>query len=101
MSDATPGLSISADRAARQVVNACELGKSELILSLPAKLAIKLHAVFPGLTIPVLSSVSQLLPSANHGPDYKKKGSESESGITRSWLTALDQKAAVKNNQIA
>lgn len=101
MSDATPGLSISADRAARQVVNACELGKSELVLSLPAKLAIKLHAVFPGLTIPVLSSVSQLLPSANHGPDYKKKGSESQSGITRSWLTALDQKAALKNNQIA
>jgi len=100
MSDATPGLSISADRAARQIVHACESGKSELIVSLPAKIAIKLHGVFPGLTIPALTAMTRLLPAAKYAPDRKKKGSESQTGITRSWLTTLDQKAAVKNNQI-
>lgn len=101
LSDATPGVSISADRAARQIVNACELGKTELIVSLPAKIAIKLHALVPGITIPALSTINRLLPSAEHGTEHKKKGSESETRLTQSWLTALDERAALKNNQIS
>ena len=46
--DSIPTLSINADRAARQIVVACEYGKSQLVVSLPAKLAIKAQALFPG-----------------------------------------------------
>jgi short-subunit dehydrogenase len=101
LSDSMPGLSINVDRAARQIVNACEKGTRELIISLPAKLAIKVHHLLPSFTLPFLSALSSLLPDPAHGLDYKKKGSESESAVTQSWLTTLDQRAAVRNNQLA
>ena len=101
LSDSAPGISINADRAARQIVNACELGKRQLIISLPAKLAIKVHALFPTITLPLLAATARLLPSAEGGTDRKKKGSESQTAITRSWVTGLDQRAALKNNQVS
>ncbi|HZQ94650.1 MAG TPA: SDR family NAD(P)-dependent oxidoreductase, partial [Candidatus Sulfotelmatobacter sp.] len=39
ISDALPGLSMNANRAARQVVDACARGDSEVILTMPAKVA--------------------------------------------------------------
>ncbi len=100
LSDATPGVSINADRAARQIVNACERGRAEVIISLPAKVAIKAHALFPGISSSVLATIARLLPGATGGTEQKKKGSESETGVTQSWLTALDRRAAVRNNQL-
>jgi hypothetical protein len=38
---------MSAKRAAKQIVKACRYGDAELVLSFPAKLAIKLHGLFP------------------------------------------------------
>lgn len=101
LSDATPGLSIHADRAARQIVSACEYGKAELIITLPAKLAIKLHALFPGTASIALATATRLLPSAEGTDAVKKKGSQSATPITESWLTALDEHAARKNNQVS
>jgi short-subunit dehydrogenase len=100
LSDATPGLSINADRAARQIVNACEYGKAELIITLPAKIAIKMHALFPGAASLLLAAASRLLPDARGADDIKKKGAQSATPITESWLTTLDEHAARKNNQL-
>jgi short-subunit dehydrogenase len=100
LSDATPGVSINADRAARQIVRACEHGKSEIIISLPAKLAIKLHALFPEISSAILATVSRALPEKPELASQKVKGAQSTTPITESWLTTLDQKAARKNNQI-
>jgi short-subunit dehydrogenase len=100
LSDAMPGLSISADRAARQIVNACEYGRTELIVSLPAKIAIKAHALFPSMSSLVLRTANQLLPNAANAGKTARKGSQSESSLTRSPLTTLDKKAAKKNNQV-
>ncbi|MBV9342210.1 MAG: SDR family NAD(P)-dependent oxidoreductase [Acidobacteria bacterium] len=100
LSDSIPGLSINADRAARQIVRACEFGKSELIVSLPAKLAIKAHNLFPSLSAAALEFANRLLPDSEGADGTKRKGAQSTTPLTESWLTTLDQEAARKNNQI-
>lgn len=99
LSDSLPLLSVNADRAARQIVRACEFGKAELIISLPAMIAIKAHALFPSVTYFALRAANQLLPDAQ-GADGAKKGAQSTTALTESWLTALDEQAAHKNNQV-
>ncbi|HXU14591.1 MAG TPA: SDR family oxidoreductase [Terriglobales bacterium] len=101
LSDAMPGLSISADRAARQIVTACEYGRAELIVSLPARIAIKAHALLPSMSSLALRFTNQLLPQAEGAPEQAgKKGSQSETAATRSFLTVLDKQAAQRNNQV-
>ncbi|HZQ19883.1 MAG TPA: SDR family NAD(P)-dependent oxidoreductase [Terriglobales bacterium] len=100
VSDSTPGLTISADGAARKIVAACEYGKAELIITLPAKLAIKAHQLFPGLTSAALAAAARALPAPGNLGKGKAKGLESTTRITESWLTALDRRAAKQNNQI-
>lgn len=98
LSDATPGLSISAERAARQIINACQYGRTELIISLPAKLAVKAHALFPATASIALRTATRFMPASSETTG--KKGSHSETAATRSVLTTLDKKAAKKNNQV-
>jgi NAD(P)-dependent dehydrogenase (short-subunit alcohol dehydrogenase family) len=100
LSDSIPGLSINADRAARQIVVACEYGKAELIVSLPAKLAIKAHALFPGAASLGMRFANRLLPGAGRYQGSKRKGEQSTTRLTESWLTILDEEAAKKNNQV-
>jgi len=100
LSDSAPGISINADRAARQIADACEYGKLELILTLPAKIGIKLHAVFPSVTSAVLSAVNRALPDRGELGQGKAKGAASTNRITESWLSALDERAAKRNNQV-
>jgi short-subunit dehydrogenase len=100
LSDSTPGFSVNADRAARQIVKACEYGKTELILTVPAKLAIKAHALFPSISSAVLSGVNRALPDPGDIGQGKAKGAASTTRITESWLSALDERAAKRNNQV-
>jgi hypothetical protein len=100
LSDSTPGFSVNADRAARQIVRACEYGKTELILTVPAKLAIKAHALFPSVSSAVLSAVNRALPEPGELGQTKAKGAASTTRITESWLSALDERAAKRNNQV-
>src|SRR5437763_933007 len=44
-----PGLSMSAGRAARQILRGVALGDAEVVLTLPAKLAIAARTLFPNL----------------------------------------------------
>jgi short-subunit dehydrogenase len=100
LSDATPGISVNADRAARQIVTACEYGKTELILTVPAKIAIKAHALFPSVSSAVLSSVNRALPEPGDLGKAKAKGAASTTRVTESWLSTLDERAAKRNNQV-
>ena len=100
LSDSFPGLSVNADRAARQIVKACEYGRAELIISLAAKVAIKAHALFPGAASILLRGADRMLPDGQGSEGLKKKGAESGTALTNSVLTALDQRAAEKNNQM-
>jgi NAD(P)-dependent dehydrogenase (short-subunit alcohol dehydrogenase family) len=100
ISDALPGLSMNAERAARRIVNACIGGDAEIILSVPAMAAIKFDALFPGITSDLLGLVNQLLPSADNADKTSKVGKESFSDLSPSWVTTLNERAATSNNQV-
>ena len=101
ISDALPLLSMSAKRAATQIVKACRNGDAELVLSFPAKLAIKLHALFPATGADVLALVNSLLPAAADATEKAYLGKESSSEWSPSRLTTLNERAADRNNEVA
>jgi NAD(P)-dependent dehydrogenase (short-subunit alcohol dehydrogenase family) len=100
ISDALPLTSISAERAARQIIVACQRGEAELIISIQAKLAVLFDALFPDLTADLLGVVNNLLPEAGGIGIRQAKGKESESTLSPSWLTSLNEGAAARNNEI-
>jgi NAD(P)-dependent dehydrogenase (short-subunit alcohol dehydrogenase family) len=100
ISDSLPLFSISARRAARRIVNACKYGEAEVVLSLPAQLAVAFHGVFPGLTADLLRVANRLLPGAGGIGIARATGAESESAVTESWLTGLTRRAERANNEV-
>jgi NAD(P)-dependent dehydrogenase (short-subunit alcohol dehydrogenase family) len=100
LSDSLPGISMSAERAARRILNACRYGEAEVILSLPAKLAVLLHGVAPGLTADVYGWINRLLPGPGGIGSQSVPGRQSESKLAPSWLTALTERAARENNEM-
>ena len=100
ISDSLPFLSMDARRAARQIVRACKQGRAEVILSLPAQLAVTLHALFPGLTASILAAVNQLLPAPGGIGSARATGKESASMLSPSVLTTLGERAAQNFNQV-
>jgi short-subunit dehydrogenase len=100
ISDALPLLSQSAERAARQIIAACQRGDAEVVLSLPAKLATLLHGLFPGSTADLLGLVHRLiLPAPGGIGTARLAGRESTSQLSPSWLTRLNDQAAQRNNE--
>jgi len=100
ISDSIPLISMSAEAAARKIVNACRHGDAEVILSLPAKAAAGFHGLFPGLTAEALGFVNRFLPGPGGVGSQNIKGKDSESRFAPSWATTLSDEAAVRNNEI-
>lgn len=101
ISDSLPGASLRAERAARQIVRACQNGESEVVLGLPAKLAVIANGVAPGLLGDLLAKGNEwLLPQAPEEDTGRHKGYESESSVTRSSLTAFTRAAERANNEV-
>jgi NAD(P)-dependent dehydrogenase (short-subunit alcohol dehydrogenase family) len=100
ISDSLPGLSMSSASAARQIVEACRRKETEVVLSLPAMAAARFQGVFPGLTARLLGIVNRLLPAPGGIGTQSRKGSESFSSYSPSWLTTLTERAAAANNEI-
>jgi NAD(P)-dependent dehydrogenase (short-subunit alcohol dehydrogenase family) len=102
ISDALPLVSQSAERAARQIIAACQRGDAEVVLSLPAKLATTMHGLFPGWTADLLSLANTLvLPGPGGIGTAQRAGKDSSSQLSPSWLTTLSDKAAQRNNEYA
>jgi len=99
ISDALPLLSMSAERAARQIVAASKRGDAEVVLSLPAQVAVKFQGLFPELTANLMSMVNRLLPEPGGIGSRPVKGSESASSLSPSWLTTLGDRAMEMTNQ--
>ncbi len=101
IADAMPGFTMSAEQAARRIWNASRRGDGELILTLPAKLLAAFHGLLPGTTVDVLAWVNRALPATGESPaaNERRSGYESESPISRSFLTALNQQEARRNNE--
>ncbi|MEX2138959.1 MAG: SDR family oxidoreductase [Pirellulales bacterium] len=100
ISDSLPGASISAERAARQILSACRRGDPNFVVSLPARFAVAVHGLLPGLSSHILSTVNRLLPSPGDGDRRAKKGHQSTSAWAPSVLTTLTERAAVRNNEV-
>jgi NAD(P)-dependent dehydrogenase (short-subunit alcohol dehydrogenase family) len=101
ISDALPGLSISAENAARRIVAACRRGDPEVLFPITTRAAAIANALAPGVVARVMSVVNRLLPSAEGSPGGRRKGSESQSRLSPSWLTQLGDRAAEQYNQFA
>lgn len=100
ISDSLPGTSMNAERAARQVIAACQRGDAEVILSTQAVLAVKFNSLFPELTSDLLALVNRLLPAAGGIGVNRAKGKDSESKYAPSILTTLGDQAAIRNNEV-
>jgi NAD(P)-dependent dehydrogenase (short-subunit alcohol dehydrogenase family) len=101
ISDALPLLSVSAENAARQVVSGCRRGRAELVISVPAKLAVLFDTLLPEVTSSLFALANKLLlPAAGGIGEREAKGKESSSPLSPSWLTTLNERAAVRNNEV-
>jgi len=100
ISDALPFTSVSAENAAEQIIEACKNGDAELIISLQAKLAAKINALFPEFTSDALALANRFLPSAGGIGENYALGKDSASAISPSFLTALSDKESYRNNEL-
>ena len=100
ISDALPLLTISAENAARKVVQACKRGQAELVISVPAKIAVLFDELFPEAMSQILAIANRFLPEPGGVGTARKKGRESTSAWSPSWLTALNEEAALRNNEV-
>lgn len=98
VSDSLPGLSMSAERAGRKILEACRRGDAEALVGLPAKVATLARTLAPELTAAVLAHVNRLLPQS--GDTTRHRGHDSETPLTRSWVTQLTRWAALRNNEL-
>ncbi len=97
----TPGLSIGAERAARQIVDACRHGDPELVLTPLARLAVAMNALCPKTMARLMSLSNRLLPKPTDAEgDDARPGWQSVSRFVPSPLTRLSDRAASANNEI-
>jgi NAD(P)-dependent dehydrogenase (short-subunit alcohol dehydrogenase family) len=93
-------LSTSSDQAARQIIEACRYGSSELIITPQAKLLRLIKGLCPTLVIEGLSLVGRLLPGAGGADGNQlKRGWESQSIVAPSLLTRSADRAVSDNNE--
>jgi short-subunit dehydrogenase len=59
----TPGLAMSARRAARRIVNAIERGRAEVVVGVPAKVLRLTKEMLPNPALAALAAADRLLPS--------------------------------------
>ena len=91
---------INAERAARQIINACRDGRAELTISWPAKIAARLNALAPELAADLNAAVVRLLPAPGGIGARSREGSESTSPWSPSLVTLLGDRAALRNNEL-
>src|SRR5256885_6420066 len=70
-----PFASISVERAARKILNACQRGKPALVMPCSAYFIVAANALFPSLTARVMKIMNRSMP-----PRVSKSGDEARSG---------------------
>jgi NAD(P)-dependent dehydrogenase (short-subunit alcohol dehydrogenase family) len=95
-----PVTSIDATDAACAIMDACERGRADLVLSVPAKVAAIMHGLMPGTVEDLLGLANRLLPRPGGIGRQARTGTRSASKVSRSW-TKLNDEAAEQNNEVA
>lgn len=98
--DSLPFISISAKKAAERIIEAGLAGRSELVLMPMGRLMLVVKALMPEVVAKLVAFAGSLLPAAAGAGYQSFKGYESESSVTRSFLTALTRRAALRNNEL-
>ena len=100
IADSIPVASIDGRRAAAQVIDAARYGDPELIITLPAKLAVIANAVAPELVAFMMSTAntSLLPPPTDDAGHESHSGWQSLSEWAPSRVTRLTERAASENN---
>jgi short-subunit dehydrogenase len=84
---ATPLTSMRADRAARQIVEACRHGRATITPGVQAKLAVTLHALAPNLYSSINALVDRvLLPQPTDNGDRARLATDVDPGAIKSLL---------------
>jgi len=96
-----PVTTISAERAARRILDACRRGKAELVITIQAKLAVLARTIAPELVADATSLVDRLLPRAV-GPngDVAQPGRATGANWAASTILGPMYAAAQKNNEL-
>jgi short-subunit dehydrogenase len=94
-----PGISTSARSAARQIVRAVLLGRSEIAITPQAWLAARFGNVSPAVTMRAMQLMNFVLPSSVAGRTSSRLGSEVR-GLEWTPAVALGQAASRRYNQI-
>ncbi len=100
-----PIMSLDADEAARQIVQACRRGESERLLGAPAKTLSLLHGLFPQAVIQTLGLFNRYFlpkPKGSGQPNGSRRGMDIQQEMQNTPLTAattLGLKAAENNNE--
>ena len=100
VADSLPGLSVSARTAASRVVDACRHGDADVVIGLPARAAIVLHALCPATWAQLSEMVNAWLPQASpEDGDVARAGWQSTSRNVPSVVTTLADEASLAFNQ--
>jgi NAD(P)-dependent dehydrogenase (short-subunit alcohol dehydrogenase family) len=100
ISDSLPLLTVSAEKAARRIISACQRGEAEVIFPIHSKMAAIADAIAPELVADLLGLINRLLPEPGGVGSERVKGSESYSSLAPSWLTMLGDSAARHYNEV-
>jgi NAD(P)-dependent dehydrogenase (short-subunit alcohol dehydrogenase family) len=95
-----PGLTVSADYAARQIISALDRKRYNCTISLPAKLLVGAEAIIPDTVRTIMSFVNVALPSAQQ-PGPQVSGSALNPQMNRIFQasTTLGKEAARRLNE--
>jgi short-subunit dehydrogenase len=99
LSATLPLSAMNAHKAARRIVNATARGATEIVLTPQAVLLAKAHGVAPGVVQDVLGVANRFMPGTGSRDSQRFTGKESESAVSRSFLTTLGRSAGRELNQ--
>lgn len=95
-----PLSSISAESAARQIINAAAEGKAEIVVSVQAKAAVAFQSLMPEILASILAVTNKVLPGEGGIGSGYATGLESTSDASPSILTSLVDAASQRNNEL-
>jgi NAD(P)-dependent dehydrogenase (short-subunit alcohol dehydrogenase family) len=96
--NALPLFSVTSQRAARQIVDACRYCKPFLMISPQARALHLADALFPNLSAATMAKVATMMPGPTPSMEART-GWESRSPLAPRWATRLSDAAIARNNE--
>ena len=94
-----PGISLSAESAARAIIDACRIGQAELVLPWHANAAAKARAIFPQAFARALAFANRAILPEPNGEKNLAKGRDISRGRLVESASILSTRAAKRNNE--